>query len=148
MTLTIEQIARVCHEANRAYCMAIGDHSQASWDRATAWQKDSAITGVTASLAAPDKTPEQSHQGWLEKKAAEGWTYGAVKKPELRQHPCMVPYDQLPIEQRLKDELFIGVVRALGGVKTVTDAELVKAVELHEAAAIEPPRKGKTKRSA
>ena len=25
--LTVEQIARVCHEANRAYCMSIGDHS-------------------------------------------------------------------------------------------------------------------------
>lgn len=29
-----------------------------------------------------------------------------------RTHPCMVPYDQLPQEQRVKDHLFGAAVRA------------------------------------
>jgi hypothetical protein len=38
----IDQVARVCHEANRAYCQTLGDNSQPAWDDAPEWQKDSA----------------------------------------------------------------------------------------------------------
>lgn len=32
--MTIEQIARVCHEVNRAYCESMGDTSQVPWEDA------------------------------------------------------------------------------------------------------------------
>lgn len=105
-------IAKVAHEANRAYCTAIGDDSQPPWDQAPDWQRDSAIKGVEAHLAS-DLTPQESHEAWLEHKRAEGWTYGEVKNADLKQHPCFVPYAELPIEQRAKDYIFAGVVRAL-----------------------------------
>lgn len=41
-----EQIARVAHEVNRAYCKALGDDSQEVWELAPQWQRDSAIVGV------------------------------------------------------------------------------------------------------
>lgn len=110
--LPIGQIARTCHEVNRAYCEAIGDASQVSWEEADQWQRGSAVMGVKAMIANPDGTPEDSHKNWLAHKEAEGWTYGPVKDPATKQHPCMVPYDQLPIEQRMKDHLFIAVVRS------------------------------------
>lgn len=44
--LTPEDIAKVCHEANRAYCAGIGDHSQKSWEESPDWQRTSAINGV------------------------------------------------------------------------------------------------------
>ena len=34
-----EQIARVCHEVNRAYCKALGDESQLPWVDAPAMAK-------------------------------------------------------------------------------------------------------------
>jgi hypothetical protein len=37
-----------------------------------------------------------------------------VKNPDAKEHPCFVPYDELPAEQRTKDYLFQAVVRALG----------------------------------
>ena len=43
-------------------------------------------------------------------KTAEGWSWGPVKDPERKQHPCMVPYDQLPQEQRAKDYIFRAIV--------------------------------------
>lgn len=110
---TVEQIARVCHEVNRAYCTAIGDNSQPAWEDAEDWQKQSAILGVKGTLAHPGGTPQDSHELWLAHKEAEGWTYGPRKDPAKKEHPCMVPYDQLPTEQRVKDHLFIAVVRAL-----------------------------------
>ena len=113
--LKVDHIARVCHEANRAYCMTIGDHSQPTWDMAPAWQKSSAVSGVEAALANPDKTPEDSHNGWLADKKKAGWKYGPTKAPEKLEHPCMVPYEQLPPEQTAKDHLFLAVVNALRG---------------------------------
>jgi hypothetical protein len=40
--------ARAAHEANRAYCLALGDETQAPWHDAPDWQKESAIEGVAA----------------------------------------------------------------------------------------------------
>ncbi len=44
--MTPEQIARVAHEVNRAYCQALGDNSQPAWEDAPQWQRDSAMLGV------------------------------------------------------------------------------------------------------
>jgi hypothetical protein len=110
-----EAIARVCHEANRAYCLSLGDTSQLPWDEAPEWQRVSAIKGVEFSLAHPDAPPSASHDSWLEEKRATGWSWGPVKDPERKLHPCFVPYGQLPVDQRRKDALFQAVVRALAG---------------------------------
>lgn len=106
-------IAHICHEANRAYCKTLGDASQPSWEDAPDWQKKSAINGVNFHLDNPGSSPSQSHENWLAEKTAAGWKYGPVKDPEKKEHPCCVPYDQLPVEQRRKDLLFIAVVEAM-----------------------------------
>lgn len=107
----IEACARAAHEANRAYCLAIGDSSQQAWDEAPDWQRSSARNGVAGALA--DNTPAQIHESWLAEKAGSGWKYGALKDPERLEHPCMVPYDELLPEQRAKDAVFLAVVRAM-----------------------------------
>lgn len=113
--MKVVEIAKVAHEVNRAYCNAIGDNSQPSWEDAPQWQKDSAIAGVNYHKANPDAKPSDSHESWLRQKEAEGWKFGPVKNPETKEHPCFVPYDQLPLEQKVKDYLFIAVVRSLLG---------------------------------
>ena len=111
--IDILQIARVCHEINGAYCRAIGDDSQPTWENAPEWQKASAAAGVRLHLENPHAGPEASHESWLKLKKLEGWVYGPVKAPETKQHPCMVPYYQLPAEQQIKDHLFRQVVHSL-----------------------------------
>lgn len=108
----IEACARAAHEANRAYCLALGDTSQPAWEDAPEWQRSSARNGVRGALAG--STPEQSHESWLAEKAATGWKYGPVKNPEGKEHPCFVPYAELPPAQRAKDSIFTTVVRAVG----------------------------------
>jgi hypothetical protein len=49
----------------------------------------------------------------MKQKVDEGWVYGAVKDPEAKTHPCIVPFDQLPREQQAKDFIFRAVVHAL-----------------------------------
>jgi len=111
MNITKERIAKVCHEVNRAYCAGIGDNSQVSWDDAPEWQRESAIKGVIYHLSNPDSQPCNSHNSWMAEKEASGWKYGAVKDADKKEHPCFLPYEQLPKEQQLKDALFIAVVR-------------------------------------
>jgi hypothetical protein len=112
--LPAHEVARIAHEINRAYCHAIGDFSHLPWEQAPDWQKTSAIAGVNFHKANPDATPESSHENWIKVKLADGWTDGPVKDPELKQHPCLVPFHMLPIEQRVKDYLFRAVVHAVG----------------------------------
>lgn len=113
-------IAMMCHAINAAYRQSLGDDSQSTWDDALDWQRQSAIAGVEMYLANPDATPEQSHESWYAQKEAEGWTYGEVRDAEKKEHPCFLPYDELPIEQKAKDYLFRATVNL---VKHLPDPE-------------------------
>lgn len=107
-----EEIARMAHEANAAYCRMIGDFSQPRWNDAPEWQKKSSLNGVHFIIENPTAGPEASHDNWYAQKLEEGWHYGPKKDPERKTHPCMVPFHQLPFEQRAKDCIFGAVVRA------------------------------------
>lgn len=120
----IEILARGAHEANRTYCLTLGDQSQPDWDNAPDWQKASIRKGVMGVLTG--NSPEDSHKSWLAQKQAEGWTYGPIKDPEKKEHPCFVPYADLSAADRAKDTLFVTTV------KTLTNA-------LHHQLGLTPP---------
>lgn len=111
-----EQIARIAYETNRAYCQSIGDNSQPPWEEAPLWQQTSVLKGVEFHLRNHENeitpSPSASHESWLEGKRADGWKYGPVKDAAKKEHSCFVPYNQLPVQQRLKDYLFGAIVRA------------------------------------
>lgn len=114
MNPTTIRIARVCHEANRAYSLAIGEDPATvfpEWDKAPVPIQESAILGVERALEGA--SPEQLHVSWLGSKQRDGWVYGPVKDIGKKQHPCMVAYNELPPAQRLKDALFQAIVHAL-----------------------------------
>lgn len=110
--MNVTQLAKVVHEANRAYCQALGDESQVSWDDAPEWQRASAVNGVEGILTGKITRPEESHESWLAEKERTGWKYGPVKNAETKEHPCFVPYAELPANQQTKDAIFFAVVRA------------------------------------
>lgn len=124
--MTLEDIARICHEANRAYCETIGDHSQKPWDEAEQWQRDSAVAGVRWRLENHGAAPGAQHEQWLRDKQKDGWVYGTVKDPGKKTHPCMVPFSELPWEQRIKDVLFAVISESLI-VRTHPDAHQSKS---------------------
>jgi len=111
--MTIEQVAQVAHEVNKAYCSAIGDDTQVEWDVAPRWQKDSAINGVRFHLENPHVSPEQAHGEWARHKKNEGWSYGPEKDVFKKEHPNLAEYKNLSIEQKAKDYFFRQLVRSL-----------------------------------
>jgi hypothetical protein len=127
----LDHIGRIAHEVNRGYCHAIGDHSQVAWEDAPAWQRDSAVLGVKLHLADPSAGPEASHNSWMAQKIAEGWKWGEEKRPSLKLHPCIVPFDKLPVEQKAKDYIFRAVVLAIA---TAPDLDVDGSLKRHAAA--------------
>lgn len=113
MKLTVDQVAALCHEVNREYCYATGDTSHSIWANTSQWQRDSMLEGVKKRLLDPTAEPSLSHQNWMAHKLSCGWKHGAVKDEAKKEHPCMVPFAELPSEQRAKDFLFCSVVASL-----------------------------------
>lgn len=111
--MKIADIAKVCHEAVRAYCETLDGTPHATWESASKEQHASTILGVEFVRDNPGAGQSAQHDAWLAHKAAEGWKVGPVKDVDKKEHPCFVLYGQLPEDQKAKDALFQGVARAL-----------------------------------
>ena len=111
--MKVEDIAKVAHELNKALCEAHGDMSQPSWEDAPDWQKESAEEGVNFHINNPSALASSSHDNWMKQKLEDNWKYGEVKDPELKLHPCIVPFEDLPVEQQAKDFIFKQTVHSL-----------------------------------
>ena len=49
----------------------------------------------------------------MKQKTEEGWKYGPVKDADEKEHPCYVPYEELPTEQKSKDYIFRQTIHSL-----------------------------------
>lgn len=130
--MKISDIAGACHEVNRALCQFNGDFTQRPWNEASAWQVESACHGVAALLQDTTLTTAEQHELWVQHKLDNGWRWGPIKDEGKKHHPCILPYDQLPEQQRLKDILFQANARYLlqfmvRGQQDTYSAEQVKA---------------------
>ncbi len=109
----MNKAARLLHEANRSWCIANGDDSQPPWEEIPDWQLDSIMSGIKFHLENPDAGDSASHDNWMAHKKADGWKYGPEKDPEKKTHPCMVPFEELPEHQQIKDAIFRNMVHTL-----------------------------------
>ena len=50
-----------------------------------------------------EKMAENVHDVWAESRIAQGWTYGEQRDDKEKKHPCLVPYNDLPEEEREYD---------------------------------------------
>ena len=111
--MTTETIARIIHEACKALCDDANDYSQMHWADAEEWQRASCISGVEFILKNPGISPEESHNAWVRDKINDGWKYGPEKNATSKEHPCIVPFDELPDIEKAKDHIFTTLVPAL-----------------------------------
>ena len=54
-------------------------------------------------MALAEAISKNVHEVWAQNRMNEGWTYGPVRDDQKRQTPCLVPYDQLPEEEKAYD---------------------------------------------
>lgn len=43
------------------------------------------------------------HEIWSQTRIAQGWTYGSERNDTEKKHPCLVPYEELPEEEKVYD---------------------------------------------
>lgn len=43
------------------------------------------------------------HEVWARTRLEQGWTYGKVRNDALKQHPCLISYEELPEEEKVYD---------------------------------------------
>jgi hypothetical protein len=46
---------------------------------------------------------EAEHNGWMEQRARNGWSWAATRDDAAKRHPSMLPYIQLPEREKQKD---------------------------------------------
>lgn len=55
--------------------------------------------------ALKEKMAENVHEIWAQARMQQGWTYGPERNDTLKQHPCLVPYQLLPDEEKEYDRM-------------------------------------------
>lgn len=43
-----------------------------------------------------EQMAENVHDIWAQSRMQQGWTYGSERNDELKHHPCLIPYGELP----------------------------------------------------
>ncbi len=54
------------------------------------------------------------HEVWAQSRLSEGWKYGPERNDALREHPCLVPYEELPeVEKEYDRNTALGTLRLI-----------------------------------
>jgi len=107
----LDLVTRAAHEVDRSWNEVIGAHVNKQWEVLTEKEQQTAKNAVIGVIT-HDFNAEQTHVSWVAEKKSQGWTYGEVKDLERKTHPCLVSWAELPIEFRVKDELWVDTVRS------------------------------------
>jgi class 3 adenylate cyclase/tetratricopeptide (TPR) repeat protein len=61
-----------------------------------------------------EQLAEITHDNWVRQRLADGWTHGQHRDDLLKEHPCIVPYDELPESEKEYDrKISLGVVQTM-----------------------------------
>ena len=54
------------------------------------------------------------HEVWAESRINQGWTYGEKRNDELKTHPCLIPYEELPeVEKDYDRNTAVGTLKLI-----------------------------------
>jgi class 3 adenylate cyclase/tetratricopeptide (TPR) repeat protein len=61
-----------------------------------------------------EQLAEITHDNWLKQRVADGWVHGKHRNDLLKEHPCIVSYEDLPESEKEYDrKISLGVVQAM-----------------------------------
>jgi len=50
-----------------------------------------------------ERLAENTHDVWAAQRIQDGWTYGPTRNDAQKQHPCLIPYSELPESEKEYD---------------------------------------------
>ncbi len=95
-------------------------------------QRKRRVTSLMNEAYGPVTTVEQKHDEWIAQHVADDWTYGPEFKPDLKQHPNLKPWAELPTETQIKIEVFALVASFTRDAFTVSIMNLSRAEEISQ----------------
>ncbi len=63
----------------------------------------SSVNVPKALIDLSEKIAKNTHEVWSAGRIADGWTWGPKRDDQLKQHPCLVPYEDLSEEEKEYD---------------------------------------------
>lgn len=106
-----EFLARVAHEINRQICILNGEQALHYSDM----PRDIIESMEKTILEMGSGSLGDSHREWMKVREGQGWVYGPTKCMECKTSPCLVPFEELPYQQKVKDCIFVGIKNAVHG---------------------------------
>jgi hypothetical protein len=58
--------------------------------------------------AVVERLAQNVHDAWARERLADGWRWGPARDDAGRRHPSLVPYAELPDEERKYDRITVG----------------------------------------
>lgn len=107
-----KQIAKTCHAIHRAYCIENNIKTQPEWNDLDEKHIEVIIDSVRKILSGEIKTKEESHLNFVKYKISQGWKYSKIYSVENKTNPRLTEFNNLTIEQRTKEALFIECVKS------------------------------------
>lgn len=109
----MEKIAHVAYNAIFAWCIQTKQEMEYRWQDLSPDFQDH-IKVVIARCFAEMKAPtgKQLHERCYEDSLAAGWTYGEKMDRKKKKHPEVQPWEKLSPDQRMKDHIMSGIIRA------------------------------------
>ena len=46
---------------------------------------------------------KNTHEVWAQERIAQGWRFGRTRNDERKEHPCLIPYEELPESEKVFD---------------------------------------------
>jgi len=94
-----------------------------------------------------------THEVWARQRVAEGWHHGPARNEAKKEHPCLVPYEQLPENERDYDRntalQTLMMIVALGFhiektdiEKTVIEKTVIEKTDIEKTETTDPTEKG------
>lgn len=72
------------------------------------------VTLSPALLSLTERLAENAHDLWAAQRLAAGWTPGSARNDQLKAHPCLVPYADLPGSEKEYDrQAALGTLKAI-----------------------------------
>lgn len=47
-----------------------------------------------------EKLAENCHEVWADGRVKQGWNFGPERNDEKKEHPCLIPYNELPENEK------------------------------------------------
>lgn len=61
-----------------------------------------------------EKIAKNVHEVWAQSRVTQGWTYGEERSDNLKHHPCLIPYEELPeVEKAYDRDTALGTLKLI-----------------------------------